>query len=279
MNDFINKYLSQFNLEDLLTKGLNKVLSLVLLFLAFLVIKKIAKGSVKRILIPSLKISTQDIGRQKTISRLVESMLSYLLYFILIYCILSILGLPVTSLLAGAGIAGVAVGMGAQGFLSDLVNGFFILVERQFDVGDVVNLTNGPITITGTVVSMGIRTSQVRDADGTLHFIPNRNILVVSNQSRGDMRAQVDIPLKFNTDLDRVAQVIEEVNRRELGKNDQITGITVLGPQNTATGQFVYRINLFVANGQQSKVYHQFLGFYQDALRQAGIDLPTASLK
>ncbi|HFI0303027.1 mechanosensitive ion channel family protein [Streptococcus suis] len=279
MNDFINKYLSQFNLEDLLTKGLNKVLSLVLLFLAFLVIKKIAKGSVKRILIPSLKVSTQDIGRQKTISRLVESMLSYLLYFILIYCILSILGLPVTSLLAGAGIAGVAVGMGAQGFLSDLVNGFFILVERQFDVGDVVKLTNGPITITGTVVSMGIRTSQVRDADGTLHFIPNRNILVVSNQSRGDMRAQVDIPLKFNTDLDRVAQVIEEVNRRELGKNDQITGITVLGPQNTATGQFVYRINLFVANGQQSKVYHKFLGFYQDALRQAGIDLPTASLK
>lgn len=279
MNDFINKYLSQFNLEDLLTKGLNKVLSLVLLFLAFLVIKKIAKGSVKRVLIPSLKVSTQDIGRQKTISRLVESMLSYLLYFILIYCILSILGLPVTSLLAGAGIAGVAVGMGAQGFLSDLVNGFFILVERQFDVGDVVKLTNGPITITGTVVSMGIRTSQVRDADGTLHFIPNRNILVVSNQSRGDMRAQVDIPLKFNTDLDRVAQVIEEVNRRELGKNDQITGITVLGPQNTATGQFVYRINLFVANGQQSKVYHKFLGFYQDALRQAGIDLPTASLK
>lgn len=279
MNDFINKYLSQFNLEDLLTKGLNKVLSLVLLFLAFLVIKKIAKGSVKRILIPSLKVSTQDIGRQKTISRLVESMLSYLLYFILIYCILSILGLPVTSLLAGAGIAGVAVGMGAQGFLSDLVNGFFILVERQFDVGDVVKLTNGPITITGTVVSMGIRTSQVRDADGTLHFIPNRNILVVSNQSRGDMRAQVDIPLKFNTDLDRVAQVIEEVNRRELGKNDQITGVTVLGPQNTATGQFVYRINLFVANGQQSKVYHKFLGFYQDALRQAGIDLPTASLK
>lgn len=279
MNDFINKYLSQFNLENLLTKGLNKVLSLVLLFLAFLVIKKIAKGSVKRILIPSLKVSTQDIGRQKTISRLVESMLSYLLYFILIYCILSILGLPVTSLLAGAGIAGVAVGMGAQGFLSDLVNGFFILVERQFDVGDVVKLTNGPITITGTVVSMGIRTSQVRDADGTLHFIPNRNILVVSNQSRGDMRAQVDIPLKFNTDLDRVAQVIEEVNCRELGKNDQITGITVLGPQNTATGQFVYRINLFVANGQQSKVYHKFLGFYQDALRQAGIDLPTASLK
>ncbi|HEM4128532.1 TPA: mechanosensitive ion channel family protein [Streptococcus suis] len=278
MNEFIQKYVSQFNVDALLTAFVNKTLSLVLLFLAFYIIKKLAKASVKKVLVPSLKVSTQDIGRQKTISRLVESMLNYLLYFILIYSILTILDLPVSSLFAGAGIAGVAIGLGAQGFLSDLINGFFILLERQFDVGDVVKLTNGPITISGTIVSMGIRTTQVRDADGTLHFIPNRNILVVSNQSRGDMRAQVDIPLKFNTDLEQVGRVIEEVNRREVGNFDQITGVTVLGPQNTANGQFVYRVNLFVANGQQSSIYHQFLGFYQEALRQAGIDLPTTSL-
>lgn len=278
MNEFIQKYVSQFNVDAILTAFVNKTLSLVLLFLAFYIIKKLAKASVKKVLVPSLKVSTQDIGRQKTISRLVESMLNYLLYFILIYSILTILGLPVSSLFAGAGIAGVAIGLGAQGFLSDLINGFFILLERQFDVGDVVKLTNGPITISGTIVSMGIRTTQVRDADGTLHFIPNRNILVVSNQSRGDMRAQVDIPLKFNSDLEQVGRVIEEVNRREIGNFDQITGVTVLGPQNTANGQFVYRVNLFVANGQQSSIYHQFFGFYQEALRQAGIDLPSTSL-
>ncbi|HFI0254662.1 TPA: mechanosensitive ion channel family protein [Streptococcus suis] len=278
MNEFIQKYVSQFNVDALLTAFINKTLSLVLLFLAFYIVKKLAKASAKKVLVPSLKVSTQDIGRQKTISRLVESMLNYLLYFILIYSILTILGLPVSSLFAGAGIAGVAIGLGAQGFLSDLINGFFILLERQFDVGDVVKLTNGPITISGTIVSMGIRTTQVRDADGTLHFIPNRNILVVSNQSRGDMRAQVDIPLKFNTDLEQVGRVIEEVNRREVSKFDQITGVTVLGPQNTANGQFVYRVNLFVANGQQSSIYHQFFGFYQEALRQAGIDLPSTSL-
>lgn len=77
-----------------------------------------------------------------------ENILNYALYFILIYWVLSILGLPVSSLLAGAGIAGVAIGLGAQGFLSDLVNGFFILIEHQFDVGDVVR-PNGPITIEG----------------------------------------------------------------------------------------------------------------------------------
>ncbi|MDQ8767540.1 mechanosensitive ion channel family protein [Streptococcus ruminantium] len=277
MNNFIMKYLSQFDLEVIVVSILNKVLSLLLLFCVFYIIKKITKASVKRLLVPSLKVSTQEIGRQKTISRLVESILNYLLYFILIYCILSVLGLPVSSLLAGAGIAGVAIGLGAQGFLSDLVNGFFILIERQFNVGDVVKLTNGPITISGTIISMGIRTTQIRDADGTLHFIPNRNILVVSNHSRGDMRAQVDIPLKFNTDLEQVYRVVEEVNSREVTRFDQITGVTILGPQNTPSGQFVFRVNLFVANGQQAKVYHQFFCFYQEALRQAGIDLPAVS--
>lgn len=274
MNDFITKYLSQFNVEAIVTASLNKIFSLILLFITFYILKKIAKASVKKVLVPSLKISNREQGRQKIISRLVESSLNYLLYFILLYCVLSILGLPVSSLLAGAGIAGVAIGLGAQGFLSDLVNGFFILIERQFDVGDVVKLTNGPITISGTIVSMGIRTTKVRDADGTLHFIPNRNILVVSNQSRGEMRAQIDIPLKFNTDLEQVYRIIEEVNNRELSKFEQITNVSILGPKTTETGQFVFRVNLFVTNGQQTVAYHQFLGLYQDALRQAGIELP-----
>ena len=111
---------------------------------------------VQKIVKPSLKMSHHDVGRQKTISRLLENVFNYTLYFFLLYCILSILGLPVSSLLAGAGIAGVAIGMGAQGFLSDVINGFFILFERQLDVGDEVVLTNGPITVSGKVVSVGI---------------------------------------------------------------------------------------------------------------------------
>ena len=120
---------------------------------------------VQRIVKPSLKMSRHDVGRQKTISRLLENVFNYTLYFFLLYCILSILGLPVSSLLAGAGIAGVAIGMGAQGFLSDVINGFFILFERQLDVGDEVVLTNGPITVSGKVVSVGIRTTQLRGED------------------------------------------------------------------------------------------------------------------
>ncbi len=180
MQDFFQRYFDKLDLTTILENLLTKVI----LFLLFYIAKKILRATVRKIVKPSLKFSNRDAGRQKTISRLLENVFNYILYFFLIYCILSILGLPVSSLLAGAGIAGVAIGMGAQGFLSDVINGFFILFERQLDVGDEVVLTNGPITVSGKVVSVGIRTTQLRGDDQALHFVPNRNITVVSNLSR-----------------------------------------------------------------------------------------------
>jgi len=173
MQEFIQTYLNKLDVTAIIENILTKLLSLLFLFLLFYIAKKLLHTVVQRIVKPSLKMSRHDVGRQKTISRLLENMFNYTLYFFLLYCILSILGLPVSSLLAGAGIAGVAIGMGAQGFLSDVINGFFIL-------------TNGPITVSGKVVSVGIRTTQLRGEDQVLHFVPNRNITVVSNFSRTD---------------------------------------------------------------------------------------------
>ncbi|WP_128973548.1 mechanosensitive ion channel family protein, partial [Streptococcus oralis] len=180
MTTFFQRFIAKIDFSLILEDLFSKFVSFLFLFLAFYLAKKLVHLLVKRILKPSLKLSSKDEGRQKTISRLIENVLNYTLYFFLIYWGLSILGLPVSSLLAGAGIAGVAIGMGAQGFLSDVVNGFFILFERQLDVGDDVSLTNGPITVEGKVASVGIRTTQIRSQDDTLHFVPNRNITVVS---------------------------------------------------------------------------------------------------
>ena len=151
MQEFIQTYLNKLDVTAIIENILTKLLSLLFLFLLFYIAKKLLHTMVQRIVKPSLKMSRHDVGRQKTISRLLENVFNYTLYFFLLYCILSILGLPVSSLLAGAGIAGVAIGMGAQGFLSDVINGFFILFERQLDVGDEVVLTNGPITVSGKV--------------------------------------------------------------------------------------------------------------------------------
>ena len=120
-SNIFSRYFKQFNWTIILDDAFSKLISLLFLLILFYIAKKLLHVFVSRIISPSLKFSSSDIARQKTISRLIENVLNYALYFLLIYWILSILGLPVSSLLAGAGIAGVAIGMGAQGFLSDLV--------------------------------------------------------------------------------------------------------------------------------------------------------------
>jgi len=270
------RYFQQFDWSGILDEIFSKLVSLVFLILLFYIAKKSLHLLVAKIIAPSLKLSRQDEARQKTITRLIENLLNYALYFLLFYWILSILGMPVSSLLAGAGIAGVAIGMGAQGFLSDLVNGFFILLERQLDVGDNVRLTNGAIKIAGTVVSVGIRTTQVRDADGTLHFVPNRNITVVSNLSRGDMRVLIDIPIYAETDLDEIYRIIANVNEEAVPEHPEILKEPdILGPQMAASGQFNFRVSLVVEGGMQTSIYHIFYRLYHEALLKEGVALPT----
>ena len=145
-------------------------------------------------------------------------------------------------------------------------------------MGDNVRLTNGSINIAGIVSSVGIRTTQVRDFDGSLHFVPNRNITVVSNLSRGDMRVLVDIPLDANTDLDKIYQVIAQVSQSQQDKHPEVlTGPTILGPQIEKNGRYSFRIAMTAQNGTQVTVYHTYCKLYHDALMEAGINLPTGN--
>ena len=197
--------------------------------------------------------------------------MNYVLYFFLVYWLLSILGVPVSSLLAGAGLAGVALGLGAQGFLSDVVNGFFILLENQFEVGDSVEVE----AVTGLVSTVGIRTTQIRGFDGTLHFIPNRNITIVSNKSRGDMRAQIDIPVYTSTDINKVTSIIQQVNKDNIENYPEICGTpNIIGLTSKPSGQLVFRVDIFTKNGQQVHIYADFLKLYQEALFKEKVDLP-----
>ena len=106
-------------------------------------------------------------------------------------------------LLAGAGIAGIAVGLGAQSLVRDCIAGFFILLEDQCGVGDEVDLS----TVSGTVESLTLRSTQVRAADGTLWTVPNGAILRIGNQSRSWSQATVDVVVGLDADLERVAEI------------------------------------------------------------------------
>lgn len=268
----LEKFIDHLNVEEVLFTFFTKLISILLLIIAFVIVRQVINYLFEKTVNRSLAFSRQKVARQKTLAKLFHNVLNYTLYFFLFYWILSILGVPISSLLAGAGIAGVAIGLGAQGFLSDVVNGFFILLENQFDVGDIINVG----TVSGTVTNVGIRTTQIHDFDGTLHFIPNRNITIVSNKSRSNMRAQIDIPLFVHTNLDQISDIVTKINEEYVSKHPAIVGEpTVFGPTTNANGQFVYRINIFTQNGAQFDIYAEFYKLYQKAILEEGIDLPT----
>ena len=270
----LQRYIENLKLEELGTTLMSKGINLTILFVFFFIAKRLINLSFDKVLVKSVQLAKQNPARQKTILRLSNSIVNYSLYFLLLYWVLDIIGLPVSSLLAGAGIAGVAIGLGAQGFLTDVVNGFFILLENQYDVGDSVVIG----TVSGNVVSVGIRTTQVRSTDGTLNFIPNRHITVVSNQSRGDMQALIDLPLNADVDLQKVTDIIQAVNQEQVSQYSEIVGMPdILGPQTSPkTGQFFFRVAIFTENGKQTSIYHTFYQLYQEALRNQGIILATS---
>ena len=226
--NIISKYIERLQVEEIAVDIISKIVSLLLLLIVFLIAKRVLNFIFTHAIAKSISLSRQTEARKKTIVKLLHNIMSYTLYFFFISWVLSILGVPVSSLLAGAGLAGVALGLGAQGFLTDVVNGFFILLENQFEVGDSVVIGS----VEGNISSVGIRTTQIRGFDGTLHFIPNRNITVVSNKSRGDMRVQIDIPIYAHTDLAKVSNIIKTINKEQLPAFPEIVGSpTILGVQ------------------------------------------------
>ena len=269
--NILQKYIQQFNFEESLMLLISKGIKLLILLIIFLLSKKIINFLFKHTVGRSLSWTIQTSARKKTIEHLLHNCMNYILYFFLVYWLLSILGVPVSSLIAGAGLAGVALGLGAQGFLSDVVNGFFILLEDQFEVGDSVEVE----AITGLVSTVGIRTTQIRGFDGTLHFIPNRNITIVSNKSRGDMRAQIDIPVYTSTDINKVTSIIQQVNKDNIENYPEIIGSpNIIGLTSKPSGQLVFRVDIFTKNGQQVHIYADFLKLYQEAIFKEKVELP-----
>ncbi len=194
------KYINQSKLQQLGDHLFKIVFQILILSILFIILKHIGDRLIPRLF--ASKVNTN--GRLQTIKVLTHNAFAYLMIFFYLYWFLSILGVPVGTLIAGAGIFSLAIGFGAQGFVKDIINGFFILMEQQFDVGDNVTINN----ISGTISAMGLRTTQVRSADGTLNFIPNRSIAIVSNHSRNDMRVLINLHIFPNSDLEQINQLV-----------------------------------------------------------------------
>lgn len=224
------------------------ILKLILVFIAFLLVKKIGDLFIRQMYEKLRTKKSQSAGRIHTLERLTHSIFSYLIGFILIVTIFGIFHLNVSALIAGAGIVGLAIGFGAQGLVSDVVTGFFLLLERQMDVGDVVTLSS----YNGVVEEVGLKTTKLRDFDGTLHYIPNREISSLSNHSRGNMRALVDISVPYEEDVDYALSIIQKICDEIKTTNENLVeGPDVIGVQLLGQSDVSIRVIAQALNGEQ----------------------------
>ena len=158
--------------------------------------------------------------KSKTIEMVSFSAARYIVYFLAAVSVLDILGMGATvgSLLAAAGIGGIAVGIGAQSFIKDAVTGLFILIEDQYSVGEYIETGDEK----GTVEAITIRTTRIRRFTGEITTLPNGSIEKVTNYSRGDVLAVVDIPAPLEADVGRVSEIMRQKGLEYMAEHDNI---------------------------------------------------------
>lgn len=261
-SSFLTHKVLTLNWDKITDNLFNVIWQLLLTTLIFYLISHFGKKVIDRYL--TSKRKRKQNKRTRTITTLINSIFQYTVIFFYLFGILSILGVPVGTLLASAGIFSLALGMGAQGFVSDLVNGFFILSEDQFDVGDTVSI-NSQI---GTVTQLGLRTTRIKATDGSTVFIPNRNISIVKNLAHNAIGLTINLELDTDNDLDKVHTLIKKVNGEIIPqKKTIVAGPTIIGVAAQKGQTMTYSIFFKVKPDKQSTVKNIYLSHYIEELR------------
>jgi moderate conductance mechanosensitive channel len=204
-----------------------------------------------------------------------------LIYFITAVLVLQLLGVPLTSLVAPATVAGVAVGFGAQRIVQDILAGFFIITERQYGFGDVIRISAlGATTgVTGTVEDVTLRVTRLRTVNGEVVIIPNGQINQVTNLSRDWARAVVDIPVPGTADINRVTELLRSVGQAAFADHDLrpllLDAPTVMGVESIEVDQFSVRMVARTLPGKQFEVGRELRARIAVAFRDEGIMVPS----
>jgi moderate conductance mechanosensitive channel len=219
------------------------------------------------------------VQRARTIGLVLSNLLTAGLTISALIAILSELGIAIGALAAGAGILGAALGFGAQSLVRDFIAGLFIVVEDQFGVGDFVDLG----TATGVVESIRLRVTQVRDTEGTVWYVRNGEILRVGNQSQGWSRIILDLPLAYNTDLDKAKKVLEAAALKLAEIPALKTGLIgkpeIWGIQALAGEEVVFRLVQQVRPSKKDALTRALRQEVKTALDKAGIKLSLPDQK
>jgi small conductance mechanosensitive channel len=190
--------------------------------------------------------------RAEAIGQLLRNTLALIIWGTAVLLILTELGINIAPLMASAGVAGVALGFGAQTLVKDYLSGFFMIIEDQYGVGDMVDL--GPVT--GTVEEVQLRITRVRDLTGVVWYVRNGEVLRVANQSQGWTMAVAVIPVSYDADLEEVRRIVIEVGNDM--NNDPETRLMMLGRPKFAGVDAVSGEAVFIRVFAKARASQQF---------------------
>jgi small conductance mechanosensitive channel len=279
-------------IADALSKPLRIVLILVVAGIAVLVSRALIRrfvrhlgGGVERLATMPRGVAIVDsdrmtpehgVQRAETIGAVLRSVVALLIWSIAAITILDELGINLGPLIAGAGIAGVALGFGAQSLVRDFITGLFMVIEDQYGVGDVIDVG----LATGTVEALSLRTTRLRDLEGVVWHVPNGEIHRVGNKSQQWARALVDVGVAYDADLETATEVIRgaaeglhhdpEYGPLILDEPD------VLGIESLSSERVVIRVVMRTRPQEQSRVARALRSRVKAALDDAGIAVPSA---
>lgn len=251
---------------------LGKLTKLILIFIGIWVVTNLIDKIIDKTISNKrlTKLYNND-KRVNTLAEMLKRIVKFVLYFIGIMITLEMFNINTTSILATAGIGGLAIGFGAQSLVKDLITGFFILFEDQYAVGDFVKIKD----YEGVVEELGLRVTKLRDFTGDLHIIPNSSIQIVSNRTRGAMRALVKVSISYNENIDKVVKILEKVclNLKETNESI-IDGPTILGV--TDLGEYKIDITIIAKTRpmEQWAVEREIRKRVKEAFEKEKIEIP-----
>jgi small conductance mechanosensitive channel len=255
-------------------------LTILLILLAAWVVGRIAARAVRRFVrgvhagTPLGRTSLRAEQRAATVGDVLASMVRIVVWAVAGLMALDEVGLDLAPLLAGAGIAGLAIGFGAQTLVKDFISGLFILLEDQFGVGDQVTLGDA----TGTVEDVSLRVTRLRSVDGTVWFVPNGELRKVGNASMEWSRAVVDVMVAYESDLREVTGLLEEAAGSLLQdpawNDDVLEPPEVWGVHSMGADGLTLRVVAKTAPLRQAAVGRELRGRISGRLRGAGVKMP-----
>lgn len=261
-----------------LTKGLHIALVVVFALIATRLIRWVATRISRRFDqgdATDAVLRPDSVKHRRAVASVISSVAIALLYVMVAVDIANQLGLPIGSLVAPAAVLGAALGFGAQRIVQDLLSGFFIITEKQYGFGDLVELTVSTGTALGTVEDVTLRVTKLRTSDGEVVTVPNGQIVKSLNQSKDWARAVVDIPVPSSTDINRVNDVLREVSTAAM-HNDHLRHLlldepSLMGVESIEVDTINLRLVARTLPGKQFEVGRRLRTQVVSALRRAGV--------